>query len=222
MSGFFMAALIAHHLDPKPLALLANTGIPTVRHRFFKSSHHIHGSPRDRSQVEHLLKAPVSVGNSPHRPGIFYLERLLASGAKNPDFEQPELGPGEAVQDLNRVMLYDYLVSNNAYLDMLGSVDPGFDWACDPGQADRLAKWPMTIFLQGDKDEDVNVQVCREVADALGPRSQFLLAEGEEHRFEWDKYIEEDDRCMGVVRSAVAEVDRAVAATLCVSGWGST
>lgn len=69
LAGFFLATIITHHLMPKPLALLANSGIPTFRHPFFNSSVLITPEPLSENELEQLLAEPVSIGTCP--PSVF-------------------------------------------------------------------------------------------------------------------------------------------------------
>ncbi|KAH8883098.1 alpha/beta-hydrolase [Thozetella sp. PMI_491] len=212
--GFFMVTLIASHLEPKPVALLSITGIPTFKHNFFNSSYLIPPEPIEEEEVEHLLAEPVVVGKSPCSREIFYIEQLLPLGGKNPEFVKPKpASDGTPAQDPNRAILYDYYLHNNLYEPLTAEVDPGYDWAADPSNASRLADWPVTIFIQGDEDEDVKVDVTRDCAKNLGPeKGKFYLAPKQGHLYERNKYLEDEDESMDAVRKALQELDAAVTA----------
>lgn len=206
-----MATLVAHHLTPKPLALLSITGIPSFHHPFFNSSTLIPPSPIKEEDIERFVAESVSVGNSP--PNIFYVDMLQPSSSKNPQFQAPPKPPN--TRDPSRGLLYDYYVYENQYVPLIGSVDPGFDWAEDPAQASRLARWPVTVFIQGDEDDDVNIDVCASVAKRLGDKkAKFCVAKGQGHLFEGTMFIEDDLPGMDAVRQAIDELDKAVAVAL--------
>jgi hypothetical protein len=203
-----MATIVAHHSTPKPLALLSITGIPTFHHPFFNSSTLIPPSPIKEEDIEPFLIESVAVGSTP--PNTFHLNMLLPSGSKNPHFEAPAKTRSE--QDPNRGMLYDYYVYENAYVPLVGSVDPGFDWAEDATQSSRLAEWPVTVFIQGDADDDVNIDVCASVAKRLGTKKgRLFVAEGQGHLFEGTMFLEDETPAMDAVRRAVDDLDQAVA-----------
>ncbi|KAL1840233.1 hypothetical protein VTK73DRAFT_3816 [Phialemonium thermophilum] len=206
-AGFFMASLIAQHLQPKPLALLSDTGIPTFDHPFFRSSHQIEDPLLSRDDADGYCAEPLSVGQTPL--SLFRLDMLLPSGARNPD-----VTPAKPVALRHR--LYAYFVRTNAYGDLVGKVDRGFGWARrDPAgrRDDELADWPVTVFIQGDDDHDTPVEVCASVAEALGERARFCLARGQDHCFEVNCFLEDGDRPgMEAVREALGELDQAVAA----------
>ncbi|KAK0723600.1 Alpha/Beta hydrolase protein [Lasiosphaeria miniovina] len=219
-AGFFLAAIIAHHLNPKPIALLSITGIPTFQHAFFNSSTLIPPEPIREEDVEHLVSEPISVGMSPYdAAAIFFTDKLLPGGARNPDFQPPLRPPSPASesQDINRGLLYDYYLYENMYPALVSSVDPGFEWAREELQKSKLNDWPLTVFIQGDKDTDVSPDVCADVAEWLGDEAAVLcMAKGQHHLFEkaWfldaDPQQAQDGDPMDAVRRAVAELDKAV------------
>ena len=212
--GFFMATITAHHLAPKPLALLSITGIPTFQHPFFNSSYLIPPEPISEEEVEPYLVGPATVGKTPYPPSVFYLERLLPSGAKNPDFEEPKQVLGmDPSQDPNRGLLYDYFLYLNAYEPLVSSVDPGYEWASNGSQVSRLAEWPVTVLIQGDADDDVKMDVCADTARWLGEeKGRLYVAKGQPHLFEMAKFLEDRTPGMEAVRQALHALDAAVAA----------
>lgn len=220
-AGFFLAALIAHHVDPKPAALLSISGIPTFRHPFFNSSYCITPVPLDRDELSKYFREPVAVGTSTfHVPTVFEPDFLCRDGTKNPDARpRDDIMLSLDGQDPGRGALYDYFVSSNEFLSYLDSVDPGFDWAAsdDPQDHQRLDSWPVTIFLQGDQDISLDKAVSLDTAAKLGPRAIYLNVSGQGHTFGRSKFLEDEERkdggpdAMEVVKRAVAELDRLVA-----------
>jgi hypothetical protein len=208
-TGCFLACLIGHHANTKPLAILSITGIPTFRHPFFQSSVLLVPEPIKEEEVERYIAAPVSVGMNASRAS-FYMDSLLASGEKNPDWVPP-LGKPEGFRgDDGRGMLYDYYLYENMFLPLVGEADPGFDWATQESGKEKLAKWPVTVLIQGDADVDVSPDVSASVAKALGPRAVFCEAKGQEHLFECASWIKDETSGMEAVRRAVKAVDKAV------------
>lgn len=211
-----MATLVAHHCTPKPLALLASSGIPTFRHPFFNSSVLIPPVPTTKDQVEHLVAEPVSVGTCPS--SVFDVDMLLPSGAKNPRFDAASQPPLDRKgQDPNRGILYDYFVYRDDFLSYVGMVDPGFDWAADTANDDaqkKLEDWPRTTLLQGDADDDVDKTVCASVAQLLGSRASLLMAKGGGHRFGRTSFLEDDGIGMDEIRSATRELENNVKSAL--------
>lgn len=209
-----MATIVAHHSAPKPLALFSITGIPTFRHPFFNSSTLIPPDPISEEEVEHLLVEPVSVGTN--SATVFELDMLLPSGAKNLHFQESAQPASDVSgQDPNRGILYDYYLYDNAYVSLVGGVDAGFDWAKDAASSPKLEEWPVTVFIQGDADVDVDKDVCASVAQLLGDKKgRWCIAVGQGHLFEKASFIEDEGPGMDVVRQAVDELDRAVAAGL--------
>jgi acetyl esterase/lipase len=209
-AGFFLATLIAHHLTPKPLALLSASGIPTFRHPFFTSPTLPSLEPIADRDIDRLVAEPVSVGTSPS--SVFLTDMLLNSGLKNPEYRPhgaAELDTERRVT--NRGMLYIHYLQRNLFMPLVGGVDPGFEWASNPAAKAKLADWPFTILLQGDHDEDVDWGVCDSVAKSLGPaKAKIFIAAGQGHRFGRESFLEDNDPGMDQVLSAVKELDRAV------------
>ncbi|KAK3312075.1 Alpha/Beta hydrolase protein [Apodospora peruviana] len=225
-AGFFLATLIAHHLTPKPVALLSITGIPTFRHPFFNSSVLIPPDPIPEADVFRYLTEPVSTGQSPgSSDAVFDLDRLLPDGTKNPDFDaKTKINMSDYPQDPNRGILYDYWLYENQFVHLVGDADPGFDWTRDEAEKLKLSEWPITIFIQGDGDEDVREDVCRDVARQLGIKAIYCQARGQGHLFERTKYLEDvitvdpqGGDAMDAVRKAVAELDNAWETELAMS-----
>jgi hypothetical protein len=208
-----MATLAAHHLHPKPIALLSITGITTFRHPFFNSSVLLTPRPILEKEIHHHLTTPISVGvtqcgDSDARS--FDLEKLLPSGAKNPDFKMLSHGPQPDAEGIPRGCLYDFYLYNNKFVELVGDVDPGYDWPVS--DVERRRNWPPTIIIQGNADVDVDMAVSTHMVDCLGPdKVRLCLAEGEEHSFEAACYLEDDSGGMDAVRFAVSVLDDVVA-----------
>ena len=211
-----MAAMTAHHLNPKPLALLSITGIPTFRHPHFNSSTSIpDSSPLSEEDVKAAFASPLSVGSTPLF--VFDPDMLLPSSAKNPNYQMPfppTKGFDTAGQNPYLGSLFSYFVRENAYLPRLADIDPGYDWAAtaaaDPAQRDKLAQWPVTIFIQGDADTAVPLEVCGDAAKALGEKGRMFVAKGEGHLFENGSFLEEQGPGMDAVRQAIDELHKVV------------
>lgn len=136
---------------------------------------------------------------------------MLPSGSKNPSFARPKEAPAEFVHgNPNRVVLYDYYLYENMYVPLVGDVDPGFEWAKTEAGRAKLATWPTTILIQGDRDDDVKIDVCSHVAECLGSKAKFCLSKGQEHLFEAGSFIEDEGPGMDTVRQAVGKLDDAV------------
>jgi hypothetical protein len=214
-SGFFAAVMTAAHTPAScapPVALLSITGIATFRHPFFNSSTLIPPDPITEEEVEKFITEPVTVGRRADY-GFFSLSKLLPSGARNPEFQAssvaPKIDPG--TMGANRGLLYDYYVYQNMYEALVGSVDDGFDWAKDPAQKSKLEAWPMTIFIQGTADDDVDMDVSVSSAAKLGDRAIIHLVDAG-HLYESDSYVEDAGPKMDTVRKAVDDLDKVVAA----------
>ncbi|KAK1829804.1 Alpha/Beta hydrolase protein [Podospora conica] len=221
-AGFLPACLLAHNPPPSsrpPLALLSITGIPTFHHPFFTSSRLLPPDPIPEDDVAAFLsrsKDDVTVGRHPwDRAAVFRLASLLPSGARNPEFDPataplPEGNDGPA----ERGLLYDYFVYENLFPDLIGGreVDRGFD----APEAEGLDKWPVTVMIQGDADDDVDPAVCRDVAEKLGGRAMLFVAEGKGHLFERSKFLEEVEADEGLlaVRRAMEALDGVVKGVL--------
>lgn len=208
-----MASLVSHHLQPPPLALFSISGIATFRHPFFHSSTQLTPTPIPTSDVERFFNGPLTVGSAPdYDTRTFAPEMLLPSStAKNPEYVHTET-PAErsaAEKEINiRNTLYDYFLYQNAFEGIVGDVDPGFDWALEKGE--KWKAWPVTIYIQGDADVDVDKDVCVSAAIKLGEKARFFMAEGQPHLFEERSFLEEESPAMDVVRAAIAELKSVV------------
>ncbi|CEJ59094.1 hypothetical protein PMG11_07730 [Penicillium brasilianum] len=212
-AGLFMASLVPHHLQPAPLALFSISGIATFRHPFYHSSIQLTPTPIPTSDVERFFNGPLIVGSAPdYDPWTFHPAMLLPSStAKNPDYvhPQPPAEKSAAEREIEiRDTLYDYYIYQNAFEGIVGEVDPGFDWALEKGK--KWTAWPVTIFIQGDADVDVDKDVCVSAASKLGEKAKFFMAEGQPHLFEGRSFLEEESPAMDVVRAAIAELKSVV------------
>ncbi|KAM0449997.1 hypothetical protein ACHAO4_006876 [Trichoderma viride] len=211
--GFFMAAIIAHHCNPKPLALLSIQGINTFRHPFFNSSILLAEEEIPHSTMEKYITGPTQSGDD-MRPdeSAFVLDKLTPNGAKNPNYSPPEAGSDNL--SIYRGMLYDYYTFNNSFVDLVGSVDPGYQWAKLPDAKDRVAQWPKTVIFHGNNDPDVVLNVSEDMRDCLGEdKVTLIVADGQPHLYELEKFIEDDSPGMDVVRQSVARLDEIVASS---------
>lgn len=109
-------------------------------------------------------------------------------------------------------MLYEYYLYENLFLDLVGDVDKGFDWA--RRDEEKRQAWPVTIFIHGDEDDDVSPDVCMSVAEKLGHRVVYCKARGKGHLFERGVFLEDLGEDMetpeGAVLKAIDAVDQAV------------
>jgi acetyl esterase/lipase len=215
-AGFFLATLVAHHLTPPPLALLSITGIPTFRHAFFNSSTLIPPEPVTEDDISQYVSESVTVGRHIFdASGVFSTTSLLSTGEKNPAWIPNKKLPEGFTSDPNRGLLYDYYLHENLFLDMVGGVDAGFDWAEVNEQ--KLRTWPTTIFIHGDDDADVDLDVCTSVVKRLGGKAERFLANGKGHLFERGCFLEDlgndKNTAMGAVLKAIDALDRVVAAS---------
>jgi len=213
--GFFLATLIAHHASPKPIALFSITGIPTFRHKFFNSSVLIPMEPITDDDVAHFATEPVTVGRHAWDPtALFDVNMLLPDGSKNTQFQPEKKHHPDCDGDPTRGLLYDYYLYENLFLDFVGNVDPGFDWARDKSNASKLEEWPVTILIQGDNDDDLSPGVASEVAATLGDKAVYCKAEGQGHLFERHRYFEDILESPGggnlAVQQAIAALDKVV------------
>ncbi|KAK1245996.1 hypothetical protein MKX07_005065 [Trichoderma sp. CBMAI-0711] len=212
--GFFMAALIAHHCHPKPLALFSIEGINTFRHRFFNSSVLIPDEEIPHAALEKHIAGPMQVGDMKPDESTFVLNKLTPEGAKNPDFAPPKAPEQTSSDESHRGMLYDYYTFNNSFVDLVGDVDPGYQWAKQPDAKDRVAEWPKTVVFHGNNDPDVELNVSEEMRDRLGEdKVTLFVAKGQPHLFELEKFMEDDAPGMDAVRQAVAKLDEIVASS---------
>ena len=215
VQGAFLPMVAAHHLQPAPLAVLSLEGVSTFRHPFFNSSTLLVPESFRDEDVADLLAGPVSVGETPeHDDSHFDTRKLGPDGSKNPDFRAPPAPaqPAEKTGKHSQEELYDYFLSKNQYLALVGDIDPGFEWARDPAQAARRDAWPATVVIHSTADVDVPIGVSEVMVDGLGrDKVELLVVEGQGHLFTQDKFWEDEAPEMEVVRRAVARLD-AVAA----------
>ncbi|KAI1848128.1 hypothetical protein JX266_005841 [Neoarthrinium moseri] len=208
-AGFFMANLLAHHAKTLPVALLGITGIPTFRHPFFNSSTLLTPEPIDDQDMAPYIDNPVEVGSTSQADKtVFFLDRILSSGRQNADFVQPVVKPVIPLPNSKwyRGCLYDYFLHRNKFLDLVGDVDAGFEWT--KSNPDKLAAWPPTVFIQGDKDYDVSVDVTLYVVNCLGiEKATLWLANNQGHLFEATSFIEDQGQGMDAVQKAIASLD---------------
>jgi pimeloyl-ACP methyl ester carboxylesterase len=209
--GFFMACLVAHHINPPPAAILSITGISTFRHPFFNSAILLTPAPITDVEMSDYLKGPLEVGETTeYDRTAFNLNQLLPSGSKNPAYAALQR-PSDVTPSSkwDRGALYDYYLYRDAFVDLTGDVDPGFEWV--KGNPEKLASWPPTSFIQGTDDDDVSMDVTRYAAESLGPtKAKLYLAEGQGHLFEATFFLEDDKLGMDAVRQAVACLDQAL------------
>ena len=214
--GFSVAVLIAHHVKPPPIALLCITGISTYQHPFFNSSTLITPEPFRKEQLQKYLDESVSVGVQPESDGMVFSPGMITStGAKKPDYVRPKPSPEDSPEgELSRGCLYDYFLYKNEFPSLVGSVDPGFECARQDSDSEKLSTWPKTVFIQGDADTDVDMDVTVHAAECLGSeKAELCIAKGQPHLFEATQFIEDQGDAMDVVRSAVHELDLVVAET---------
>ncbi|KAI0131909.1 Alpha/Beta hydrolase protein [Xylariales sp. AK1849] len=209
-AGFFMACLIAHHLTPAPAAILCITGIPTFRHAFFNSSTLLTPEPIKDEEMAEFINAPTEAETTPEDDRtVFALDQILLTGLKNPNYVRPARSTPIVESGVwDRGCMYDYYLYKNAYLGLVGDVDPGFTWAKEDPDSEKIREWPPGIFIQGDNDHDVSMDVITHVVDCLGPKKATLcLAKGEGHLFEATSFLEDDGEAMDTVRQAIAVLD---------------
>ncbi len=218
-----MASLITHHVTLKPVALLGISGIPTFQHPFFRSSILLPPVPITDGEVEGFVSGPAVVGSAPaYSPSPFYaIEYLLPFAERKSAYvTRPAKAPTSTVAPrvLSRECLYDYYLHRNAFVDLVGDLDPGFAWAKDVGDelhAEKLECWPPTIFIQGDQDSDVSADVTMSTVDSLGSeKAKLFRAEGQGHLFEATLYLEDESPAMDVVREAIQALDLCVRSSL--------
>lgn len=209
-----MAAIIAHHCHPKPLALFSIQGINTFRHPFFNSSIQTAAEEIPHAAIEKYISGPIQVGEMPPDESTFVLDKLTPDGAKNPNFKPPVAPEAASSDGSYRGLLSDYYTFNNAFLGMVGSVDPGYQWAKLPEAKDRVAQWPKTVIFHGSQDPDVELNVSEDMRDCLGEdKVTLIIADGQPHLYELEKFIEDDAPGMDAVRDAVARLDEIVASS---------
>lgn len=204
--------LIAHHLQPAPVALLSIEGINTFRHSSFNSSTLLTPEPLPDAEMEAVISLPLAVGVSPKgNPSVFEVEMLMPDGSKNPNYKPPtpevEVNPPKH----SRGELYDYFTYKNSWLDLVGSIDPGYVWAKDGGAKDRVSRWPPTVIFHGNEDFDVPLDVSQAMKQSLGDdKVKLIVADGQPHLFEGTKFIEDEAPGMEAVKEAVAVLDSLV------------
>ncbi|KAH7014465.1 uncharacterized protein B0I36DRAFT_436433 [Microdochium trichocladiopsis] len=212
-AGFFLATLLAHHASaysvPPPAALLSLTGIITHRHDFFNSSVQLFPREITHEEVAPFFAEPVQVGSMTRGHKVYFCPDMLEAetGLRNRAYKAPEapsapLGDnssGAADPEVGRGELYDYLLFNNRYLDLIGrDIDVGFAWA-DPKNGttrdEKLAAWPPTIIIAADADTDVSPAVTTDITALLGPsKAQVFTAQGMWHLFMADWFLDDFDR----------------------------
>ncbi|KAK6211310.1 hypothetical protein QIS74_10574 [Colletotrichum tabaci] len=216
-AGFFMASLTAHHLTPPPIALLSVTGITTFQHPFFESSVLLTPEPIPEVQMTRYLSEPVSVGTtSDCDPQVFRLDKLLPTGAKNAEFStQPvPLSDTGSLNAFARGSLYSYYLYKNEFPNLVGDVDPGYEWAKSESESARAAAWPPTTIIQGDADDHVDLSVSTHMVDCLGKsKVKLFLAKGQPHRYEATRFLEDDVEGMDAVRQAVSNLESDISRT---------
>ncbi|KAK1522624.1 uncharacterized protein CCOS01_10336, partial [Colletotrichum costaricense] len=132
---------------------------------------------------------------SANNPQVFHVEKILPDGAKNTAFVLPPLSISDDgnCDEFPRGCLYDYYLYRNEFLNLVGEIDPGYEWAESEMGESRAAAWPPTTIIQGDADEDVD----------LSP-----------HLYEATRFIEDDMSGMDAVRQAVSNLEADVARAL--------
>ncbi|KAI9172546.1 Lipase 2 [Paramyrothecium foliicola] len=214
-AGFFTAALVAHHCTPPPLTLLSICGINTFRHDFFASSVLLTPTPIEDAEMAEFITGPPVVGTSrADSPAIFDLDKLLPSGGRNSAYQSPPQSASLSKGSYRRGDLYDYYIYKNAWLELVGSIDPGYASAKKPSAETApwvSAKWPPTVIFHGDADVDLPVDVSSRMVECLGSDMvQLFVLPGEGHLFEKMKWIEDEGADMDVVRTAVKALDAVV------------
>ena len=162
--------------------------------------------PIPHSDMEPFTTGSPVVGTNPvGDTSVFFVDMLRSDGSKNPDYKAPPKSTATEDQDGEhfRGELYDYYLYNNKYLELVGEVDPGFDWAKDPKNAQRLGKWPVTSIFHGDDDYDVPIDVSKDMESSLGKEKvKLTVVEGGAHLFEARKFVEDEGSEMEAVKKA--------------------
>ncbi|KND87060.1 hypothetical protein TOPH_08302 [Tolypocladium ophioglossoides CBS 100239] len=216
--GVFAASLIAHHCRPTPLALFSIEGINTFRHPFFNSSTQLTPEPIRDVDMAGIIAGPIAVGvTAPGAASAFRLEKLRADGSKNPDYKIPPAPAQDGpLPKHSRSELYDYYTYKNGWLDLVGEIDPGYEWAREksPAARERVARWPPTVTFHGNDDHDVPLDVSEQMRDCLGEdKVSLFVADGQPHLYELTKFIDDDVPEMGAVKDAVKRLDEIVGGT---------
>ncbi|KAK7450726.1 hypothetical protein Landi51_05042 [Colletotrichum acutatum] len=148
---------------------------------------------------------------------VFHIEKILPDGARNTAFVLPPLPISDDgnCDEFPRGCLYDYYLYRNEFLNLVGEVDPGYEWAESERGESRAAAWPPTTVIQGDADEDVDLSVSTHMVHCLGEsKVKLFLAEGQSHLYEATRFIEDDVSGMDAVRQAVSNLEADVARVL--------
>ncbi|KAM0430401.1 hypothetical protein ACHAPT_005747 [Fusarium lateritium] len=208
--------MIINHCSPPPLALLAISGLHTFRHPFFNSSTLLLPEPLEDVDMAQYISGPVEVGKQQIGSiASFEPDKLLADGSKNPNYKAPEIPTIEDPPKYPRGYLYEYYVHNNAWLNLVGEIDPGYVWAKDPSNAQRVKSWPPTVLIHGDADKHVPLDSAEQMKECLGGNKvKLFVAGGQLHLFETFYFLEDDEPSMSAVRDALTCLDGIVAAAL--------
>ncbi|KAI8273362.1 hypothetical protein K4K60_010936 [Colletotrichum sp. SAR11_57] len=111
-----------------------------------------------------------------------------------------------------RGCLYDYYLYRNEFPGLVGDIDPGYEWAKAASAKDKVAAWPLTTIIQGNSNEDVDLAVSTHMVGCLGEdKAKLFLAEGQPHRYEATRFLEDDVDGMDAVRQAVSNLEADVA-----------
>ncbi|KAK9417670.1 hypothetical protein SUNI508_01427 [Seiridium unicorne] len=144
-----------------------------------------------------FINGPVEIGATPaYDKAAFSVHQILSSGQKNTDYSAPERPTGNPPSNgWDRGCLYDYYLYRNAYLSLVGDVDPRYEQFKD--NADRLKSWPLPILIQGNKDYNVSVNVTLHTIEKLGStKAKLFLADKQGHLFEATSFLEDDTAAM--------------------------
>jgi hypothetical protein len=187
------------------LAVLSIAGINTFRHPFFNSSTLLRQETIHYEMVSRALDGLVVAGTKkPGFVGIFHLDKLTAIGSKNVGYVCPPVIE-ESTEATQRGVLYEYLIYQNQYLDLVGDLDRGYHWAKELEYNSKVKDWPAIIVIHGDADQGVPLDVSEQMRACLGQDKVFIfVAKGQDHLFELDRFIEDAGPEMDTVRSAVA------------------
>lgn len=143
---------------------------------------------------------------------VFYPDSLTKSGGKKVGYERPKLAlsPEDCDDRYSCRGLYNSFY-RNVYGPILEVIDTGYEWAGPDSGATKLAQWPATIFIQGDKDLGLDINVTIDVVSHLGPnKAKLIIAEGQNHLFEAIHFLEDEGVGMDAVRQAVQLLDEAI------------
>ncbi|TVY71506.1 Non-reducing polyketide synthase mapC [Lachnellula suecica] len=167
-AGGNLAILCAHHIEPRPVALLDYYAPTTVQDDFFSSSKVLGPVSLEPSDVERFLREPVSLGITPPS-AAFNLESLTSDLSRNPKFQplERELYP--------RMVLFPWLVQQNLFQDLMGSVDKGIDNA-------SWASFPPTVIVHGSVDMTVPIAASEKLVKATD--ATLFVVHGQGHAFD--------------------------------------